>query len=74
MAGDLEYFRKRLGEERALAETADTVQVRLVHHKLAALYAQRLAALGTDEDSAREFDPTIHVSSIQARASPTNRA
>lgn len=74
MAGDLEYFRKRLGEERALTETADSDQVRLVHHKLAALYAQRLAALGAGEDSVREFDHTVHVSPVQARASFTSRA
>lgn len=74
MAGDLEYFRKRLGEERVLAEAADSEQVRLVHRKLASLYAQRLAALDAADDSARDFDPIVHVSPIQARASLTSRA
>lgn len=74
MTGDLEYFRKRLAEEQALADTADSEQVRLVHHKLAALYAQRLAALGADADVVRDFDPTVHVSPVQAREPFTSRA
>lgn len=48
MVGNLEYFQKRLAEEKALLETSDSEQVRSVHRKLADIYAGRLASLGAD--------------------------
>ena len=74
MVADLEYFRKRLAEERTLAVASDSLQVRTVHRKLADLYTQRLASLGVDDANARDFEPTVHITPIQARLSLTSRA
>ena len=52
MGGDLEYFQKRLSEEKALLEKSDSEQVRSVHRKLADIYAGRLASLGTAGEAA----------------------
>lgn len=43
---DIEYYRKRLAQERALEAEARASDVRSVHRKLADLYAERLARMG----------------------------
>lgn len=50
MLGDIEYFRKRLVQEAALAVNSDSEQVRAVHRRLSELYAERLAALGAIDE------------------------
>lgn len=42
MKGDLEYYRRRLREEREQAALADRPDVRSVHEKLAAMYEDRI--------------------------------
>ena len=47
-SNDIAYYRKRLSEEQALEAGATSSEVRSVHHKLAELYEERLAALHAD--------------------------
>lgn len=48
MLSDIDYFRKRLAEELALAASADTEEVHRVHKKLAELYSGRLSTFAAD--------------------------
>lgn len=47
MGKDREYYLKRVGEEQARAETATDAGARLVHGRMAKLYAER-AGDGTE--------------------------
>lgn len=52
MVGDLEYFQKRIAQEKALLEKADSEDVRSVHRRLTEMYANRLACLQNREECA----------------------
>lgn len=45
MGNDREYYRRRLEEELHQAATADRIDVRSVHEKLARMYQERIRAL-----------------------------
>ena len=48
IVSDIDYFRKRLAEELALAASSSAQEVRSVHEHLAELYADRLVKLGAE--------------------------
>ena len=53
MSSDIQYFRKRISEERALAQSSDLESLRDFHRLLAESYAQRLAESPSAE---KEFE------------------
>jgi hypothetical protein len=48
---DIEYYRRRLAQERVLEARSESGEVRNVHRKLADLYAERLARLGVEGEN-----------------------
>ena len=55
---DIEYYRKRLAQERALEAETGSESVRGVHRKLADLYAERLASKGADGETVVNINRT----------------
>ncbi len=53
---DIEYYRKRLAQERSLEADSEIGDVRSVHRKLADLYAERLSRMGMGGENVVEFN------------------
>ncbi len=53
---DIEYYRKRLAQERILEAGSEASDVRSVHRKLADLYAERLARMGAGGENVKELN------------------
>ncbi len=53
---DIEYYRKRLAQERILEVRSEASDVRSVHRKLADLYAERLARMGAGGENVKELN------------------
>ena len=65
MARDMDFYERRIAEERAAAANAVNDIVRDRHNQLADLYAERLKAMSARDERAR---PTLTVAYDQARA------
>ena len=68
---DLQYYRRRIAEERANEAQATTPDVRAVHRRLAELYGDRIEALdgAARPGRTRRARPHLRVASVNRTAS-----